>query len=216
MPAPRPTTSTVRGRSGTSVVRWPEHALQAHVLRVRRSLRLAGVVIGQGAARLRGDRDRGRHAFADVDDVRVDAARRQEPAVGDERGRQRGHEDAAAEQRRGGRRRRAETARRAAPCVASRSDGCAGGGRRSASCCARWLPMIATSTNVVASAPTMAPRVRGVQPADGAARRLAGAMRPRARAEARAPQQCGGQHDVRRAQQVELQCGDCPSSAASR
>ena len=68
-----------------------EHALQAHVLRVRRRLRLAGVVIGQRAVRLRRDGDRGRQALADVDDVGVEAARRQESAERDELGRQRPH-----------------------------------------------------------------------------------------------------------------------------
>ena len=65
----------------------PQHALQAHVLLVRRSLRLTGVVVRQRAVRLLRHGDRGRQAFADVDDVRVEAARRQEPAERHERGR---------------------------------------------------------------------------------------------------------------------------------
>ena len=70
-----------------------EHALQAHVLRVGRRLRFAGVVVGQRAVRFRGDGDRRRETLADVNDVGVEAARRQESAEGDELRRQRLHRE---------------------------------------------------------------------------------------------------------------------------
>ena len=46
-----------------------EHPLQAHVLRLARRLDLAGVVIVEDAVRHPRDRDRRRHALADVNDL---------------------------------------------------------------------------------------------------------------------------------------------------
>ena len=93
MPAPNPITSTLRAPLGNERRQMAEHALQAHVLRVRRRLRFAGVVVGQRAVRLRGDGDRRRETLADVDDVGVEAARRQEAAERDELRRQRLHRE---------------------------------------------------------------------------------------------------------------------------
>ena len=108
-----------------------EHALQAHVLRVRRRLRLAGVVVGQRAVRLRGDGDRRRETLADVNDVGVEAARRQEAAERDELRRQRLHRERGDRERyaprrrrqRGGGRRRARALPRAARAPQPRSRG---------------------------------------------------------------------------------------------
>ena len=54
----------------------PEHALQAHVLRLARRLHLAGVVVVQHAVRRPGHRDRRGDAFADVDDLVLPDPRR--------------------------------------------------------------------------------------------------------------------------------------------
>ena len=148
-------------------------------------------------SRLRGDGDRRRDAFADVNDVRVEAARRQEPAEGDELGRQRVHVSAAT----------ASSAAAAAPATRRRARAALARCRRAAasaaaalatimSCCVRWLPIVTTSTNVVPSAPTMAPSVfaaysrptarRGSSPAATAAASASGKLAPQSSAAGKA------------------------------
>ena len=150
-----------------------EHALQTHVLRVRRRLGLAGVVVRQRAARLLGHGDRRRDAFGDVNDVRIQTPSGEEPAVGDKLGRQRGDYESGRCERHGDRDGSRQLARRAAAVPDEQHNRCAGARDDHELLRSLAAEQCDEHERRQQRADDRAGRVRGVQPSDGAPRFLA-------------------------------------------